>query len=80
MIRLTLMAVAMLIGFVPMAQAATCKEQVAEVTKLMDAAVSATKKQAAMKDMELAKQAMEKLDESSCLAHAQSVKKILSPD
>jgi len=75
MIRLTLMAVAMLIGVAPMAQALTCSEQMAEVSKMIDSAIDATKKQAAMQDMEMAKAALAKADESGCVAHVQSARK-----
>jgi hypothetical protein len=80
MMRLTSLAVAMLIGVAPMAQAMTCQEQMAEVSKMIDSAIDAAKKQAAMQDMEMAKQAMAKLDESGCVAHVQTARKKVMGD
>ena len=59
------MALAILIGVAPMARAATCQEQMAELSKMIDAATDATKKQTATHDMEMAKEAVAKMDENS---------------
>ena len=80
MVRLTSMAVAMLIGIAPLAQAATCQEQMTELSKMVDAATDATKKQAAMHDMEMAKEALAKIDESGCITHVQHGRKVIMGD
>lgn len=80
MIRLTSMTVAMLIGVAPMAQAATCQEQMAELSKLVDAATDATKKQTAMQEMRMAKEALAKLDETNCVAHTKNALSMLHGD
>jgi hypothetical protein len=84
MVRSILMAMLM-IGSAPMAQAmaqakTTCNEEIATVSKMIDAATDATKKQAAMQDIEKAKAAMEKYDESGCMAYTQSARKKLYAD
>jgi hypothetical protein len=71
MVRLT-MAVAMLIGIVPLAQAMTCNERMAELSKKMETVVDAKTKQEAGKHMQMAKDAMAKNDESGCMSHAES--------
>jgi hypothetical protein len=71
MIRLTSMAVAMLIGVAPIAQAVTCSERMADLSKKMEAVTDATKKtEEAAKHLAMAKEAMAKNDESSCMTHA----------
>jgi hypothetical protein len=80
MIRLTLVAVAMLIGVAPMARAATCREQMTEVEKLVDAAIDATKKADANKDLEKAREALKREDESGCITSTQGAKKRLLGD
>ena len=66
---------AMLFAVAPLAQAATCSDQMAEVSKMVDSAKSATKKQAAMQDMDQAKAALAKADEEGCVAHVNSARK-----
>jgi hypothetical protein len=80
MIRSTLMAVAVLMFVGPMAQAATCKEQLADVDKLMNSAIDAKKKQDATKYVEQAKAALTKEDENGCIVHAQNARRTLLGD
>lgn len=75
MIRVIPVAAAMLFGVAPLAQAATCSEQMSEVSKMINSAMSATKKQAAMQEMDQAKAALAKADENGCIAHVSSAKK-----
>jgi hypothetical protein len=72
MIRLTSMAVAMLIGVAPIAQAVTCSERMAELSKKIEAVTDETKKttkEAAAKHLAMAKAAMAKNDESGCMTY-----------
>ena len=80
MVRMTLLAAVMLFGVAPMVQAASCKEQLAKVDKLMNAASSEPQKQQAQEDVRLAKAALDKEDESGCIVHAQSAMKTLNAD
>ena len=75
MIRVIPVAAAVLFGVAPLAHAATCSEQMAEVSKMVDSATSETKKQAAMQDMDQAKAALAKADEEGCVAHLNSARK-----
>ena len=73
MVRLTSMTVAMLIGVAPIAQAVTCSERMAELSKKIEAVTDETKKtskEAAAQHLAMAKAAMAKNDESGCMAHA----------
>lgn len=72
MIRLTSMALAILIGVAPMAQAATCRERLDDLSKKMEAVIDAKTKQDAAKEMAMAKEAMAQNDESGCMKHAAS--------
>jgi hypothetical protein len=75
MVRLTSMAVAMLIGIAPLAQAVTCSERMADLSKKMEAVTdktSKTNKEEAAKHMAMAKEAMAKNDESGCMSHAEA--------
>ena len=75
MIRLTLMIVAMLIGVAPMAQAVTCSERMADLSKKMESVTDKTSKsnkEEAAKHMAMAKEAMAKSDESGCIIHAEA--------
>ena len=75
MIRLTLMIVAMLIGVAPMAQAVTCSERMADLSKKMESVTDKTSKsnkEEAAKHMAAAKEAMAKSDESGCMTHAEA--------
>jgi membrane protein insertase Oxa1/YidC/SpoIIIJ len=73
MIRLTLMIVAILTGVAPMAQAVTCSERMADLSKKMEAVTDKTSnKEEAAKHMAMAKEAMAKNDESGCIAHAEA--------
>jgi hypothetical protein len=71
MIRLTSMAVAVLIGMAPMAQAVTCRERLDDLSKKVEAVIDAKTKQDAAKEMAMAKDAMAKNDESGCMTHAE---------
>ena len=62
----------MLIGVAPMAQAVTCNERMAELSKKMETVVDAKTNQEAAKHMQMAKEAMEKNDESGCMTHAEA--------
>lgn len=80
MLRLTLVAAGMLIAVAPAVQAASCKEQLADVEKLMDSAVNASQKQEATKDVEMAKQALAKEDEDGCILHTKNARATLRSD
>jgi hypothetical protein len=71
MIRLTSMAVAILIGAAPIAQAVTCRERLDDLSKKVEAVIDAKTKQDAAKEMAMAKDAMAKNDESGCMTHAE---------
>jgi hypothetical protein len=83
MIRLTSMAVAMLIGVAPIAQAVTCSERMAELSKKMEAVTDETKKtskEAAAQHLALAKAAMARNDESGCMTHTDAGLNMLHGD
>ena len=72
MIRLTSMALAMLIAVAPMAQAVTCRERLDELSKKIDSMIDAKTKQEAAKEKEQAQQAMAQNDESGCVHHTET--------
>jgi hypothetical protein len=69
-----LMAVAVLIGIAPLAQAQalTCRDRLDELSKRMEAVIDAKTKQEASLERTKAQQAMAKNDESGCMSHAES--------
>jgi hypothetical protein len=77
MIRPTLVATVILIAVAPAVQAASCKEQLADVEKLMDSAINASQKQEAAKDVEMAKQALAKEDEDGCILDTKNARTTL---
>jgi hypothetical protein len=83
MIRLTSMAIAMLIGVAPIAQAVTCSERIADLSKKMEAVTDATKKtskEEAAKHLAMAKEAMAKNDENGCMTHTDAGLNMLHGD
>jgi ribosomal protein S20 len=78
MVRMTLLAAVMLFGVAPMVQAASCKDQLAEIDKLMNAAAAAPKKQQAEEYVQKAKAALDKEDENGCIVHAQNARRMLA--
>lgn len=75
MTRLTLVIAAMLIAVAPMAQAMTCKERLADLSKKMELVTAKTgnsNQAEAGKHLAMAKEAMAKNDESGCLSHAEA--------
>ena len=75
MIRLIVMILAILTGVAPVAQAVTCSERMADLSKKMESVTDKTSKgnkEEAAKHMAMAKEAMAKNDESGCMAHAEA--------
>ncbi|HEY4040285.1 MAG TPA: hypothetical protein VGM32_00405 [Rhodopila sp.] len=69
------MIVAMLVAGAPTAQAMTCKERLADLSKKMELVTDKTdnsNKAEAGKHLAMAKEAMSKNDESGCMSHAEA--------